>query len=115
MAHPPPPNEAIAELAHALGEEDARELVRMFLNGFEPTVAELSASEREDRRRAAHSLKSSARIVGLMALSRDMGALEDRLSTDEGDVTPQDILAARQHFDAAAPTLRAFAAVKKPA
>jgi HPt (histidine-containing phosphotransfer) domain-containing protein len=105
----PPPNAAIAELAHGLGMDDARELVRMFLDGFEGTIVALSASGREERRRAAHSLKSSARIVGLMTLSRQMAELEDRLSTERGDVLPADISAAREKFEAAAPGLRAFA------
>ncbi|HEX2854185.1 MAG TPA: Hpt domain-containing protein [Opitutaceae bacterium] len=111
MAQPPPPNDAIAELAQGLGEEDARELVRMFLNGFELTLAALSSKDREDRRRAAHSLKSSSRIVGLLALSRQMAELEDRLAKDEGEVVPADVSAARQKFDEIAPVLRAFAGV----
>lgn len=110
MAQTPPPNDAIAELAQGLGEEDARELVRMFLNGFESTMAALSSKDREDRRRAAHSLKSSARIVGLLTLSRQMAELEDRLAREDGDVTPADISGARDKFDQIAPTLRAFAA-----
>lgn len=110
MAHPPPPNDAIAELAHGLGEEDARELVRMFLSGFELTLSALSSKNREDRRRAAHSLKSSSRIVGLLALSRQMAELEDRLSKEAGDVLPTDVSAAREKFDEIAPVLRAFAA-----
>jgi HPt (histidine-containing phosphotransfer) domain-containing protein len=89
--------------------EDARDLVRMFLDGFDSTLAALSAPEREERRRAAHSLKSSARIVGLMTLSRQMGELENRLSTPKGEVSPGDISAAREKFETAAPTLRAFA------
>ena len=64
----------------------------------------------EDRRRAAHSLKSSARIVGLMTLSRQMAELESRLSNPTGDVAPTDITAAQEKFDAVAPTLRAFSA-----
>src|SRR5688500_398432 len=114
MAHPPPPNDAIAELAHGLGDEDARELVRMFLSGFEQTLAALSASSREDRRRAAHSLKSSARIVGLIALSRQMAELEERLFKERGDVGPEDVSAARRKFEEAAPLLRAFADVNGP-
>lgn len=109
MSRPPPPNPAIADLANGLGLEDARDLVRMFLDGFDSTLASLSAKEREERRRAAHSLKSSARIVGLMTLSRQMGELENRLSTPEGDVAPADISTARKNFETAAPTLRAFA------
>lgn len=111
MAHPPPPNDAIAELAQGLGDEDARELVRMFLSGFEPNLAALSSKDREDRRRAAHSLKSSARIVGLLALSRQMAELEDRLASDDGDVMPTDVSAARDKFNEIAPVLRAFSAM----
>ncbi|MEO7415002.1 MAG: Hpt domain-containing protein [Opitutaceae bacterium] len=110
MSHPPPPNASIAELASGLGMEDARDLVRMFVDSFDSMLAALSASRREDRCRAAHSLKSSARIVGLMTLSRQMGELEDRLSGPTGDVSPADILAAREKYEAVAPTLRAFSA-----
>jgi HPt (histidine-containing phosphotransfer) domain-containing protein len=90
--------------------EDARDLVRMFLDGFDSTLAALSAPEPEERRRAAHSLKSSARIVGLMPLSRQMAELENRLSTPQAEVLPADISTAREKFEAAEPTLRAFAA-----
>jgi HPt (histidine-containing phosphotransfer) domain-containing protein len=109
VPRPPPPNAAIADLANGLGMEDARELVRMFLDGFDATLAALSSSDREERKRAAHSLKSSARIVGLMTLSRQMAEVEDRLSKDRGDVTPTDIATARERFEASAATLRAFA------
>ena len=110
MSSPPPPNAAVADLANGLGIEDARDLVRMFLDGFDASLSALSAAQREERRRAAHSLKSSARIVGLMALSRQMAELENRMATPSGDIHPADILAAREKFEAAAPTLRAFSA-----
>jgi HPt (histidine-containing phosphotransfer) domain-containing protein len=110
MLRPPPPNPAIEDLARGVGLEDARDLVRLFLDGFEETMAQLSAKKREERHRAAHSLKSSARLVGLLALSRQMTALEDRLSQTTGDVEPADLHAARAEFAAAEPVLRAFAA-----
>ena len=108
MSHPPPPNPSIAELANGLGIEDARELVRLFLDTFESMLEALSTQRREDRCRAAHSLKSSARIVGLMTLSRQMSELENRLSGPTGDVSPADISAAREKFEEIAPALRAF-------
>jgi HPt (histidine-containing phosphotransfer) domain-containing protein len=109
MPNPPPPNRAIAELVHGLGDEDARELVGMFLKGFDSMLAALAAEDREEQRRAAHSLKSSARIVGLMELAHQMSELETRLARPEGAVTTDDVSAARQNFEEDAATLRAFA------
>jgi HPt (histidine-containing phosphotransfer) domain-containing protein len=109
MPNPPPPNRAIAELVHGLGDEDARELVGMFLKGFDSMLVALAGEDREEQRRAAHSLKSSARIVGLMELSHLMGQLETRLSGAEGAVASADVSTARKKFDEDAPALRAFA------
>jgi HPt (histidine-containing phosphotransfer) domain-containing protein len=106
----PPPNASIAELASGLGLEDARDLVRLFLDSFDETLAALSAKDLTERRRAAHSLKSSARIVGLLGISQQMAELELRLSSPPGDVTPADISAARKEFETVAPALRAFSA-----
>lgn len=105
----PPPNSAIAELVSGLGEEDARELVGMFLKGFEPTLAGLSAADREEQRRAAHSLKSSARIVGLIELSGLMSELEARLGKANGSIAPTDVSSAQKKFNEEAARLRAFA------
>ena len=109
MTPSPPPNAAIAELANGLGDEDARELVGMFLNSFEPTLHALGGPDREEQRRAAHSLKSSARIVGMMELSGLMSELENRLAKPDGAVSPTDIDSARQKFARLAPALLAFA------
>jgi HPt (histidine-containing phosphotransfer) domain-containing protein len=105
----PPPNPAIAELAQGLGLEDARELVGMFLKGFEPTLAGLDSPDREEQRRAAHSLKSSARIVGLLELSHFMEEIEDRLGRASGAVAPGDLAAARKLFAAGSGAMRTFA------
>jgi HPt (histidine-containing phosphotransfer) domain-containing protein len=112
MPLPPAPNEAIAELASGLGDEDARELVSMFLKSFDPTLALLASRDHEEQRRAAHSLKSSSRIVGLMALSRQMAELEERLAQPGGTVVPADFAAARAKFDAAEPAFTAYAAAR---
>ena len=83
----------------------------MFVDTFDSMLAALSAKRREDRCRAAHSLKSSARIVGLVTLSRQMGELEERLTGPTGaDVSPADIAAAQEKFKELAPALRAFSA-----
>ena len=108
MSSVPPPNSAIAELSSTLGEDSARELVVMFLANFPTSLEELQAGERERRRRAAHSLKSSAHIVGADALSRQMAELEARLTQPTGDVTPADLAATVAEFERVAVGLRAY-------
>lgn len=105
----PPPNSAIEELATALGEESARELAEMFLTSFAAVLQDLGAKDREQRKRAAHSLKSSARIVGADLLSSRMAELEARLTNTPGDVTPADISATIEEFERIAVALRAYA------
>lgn len=109
MPHVPPPNSAIAELAEALGEDSARELAEMFLNSFEAVLRDLSSGDHEQRKRAAHSLKSSARIVGADGLSNRMAELEARLTSTKDDVTHEDITATLEEFERIAVSLRAFA------
>jgi HPt (histidine-containing phosphotransfer) domain-containing protein len=109
MSHVPPPNSAIEELASALGEESARELTEMFLTTFEAVLRGLTAGNREERKRAAHSLKSSSRIVGADTLSARMSDLEARLTNTPGDITPEDITATVTEFERISVGLRAYA------
>ena len=109
MPQVPPPNSAIAELVSALGEDSARELAEMFLTSFEAVLRNLNAGDREERKRAAHSLKSSARIVGASALSNRMAELESRLTNTAGDVTPEDLAGTIEEFERIAIPLRAYA------
>ncbi len=102
------PNAAIAELATCLGEEDARELVRMFLRSFEPSLASLDAANQEERRRIVHGVKSSARIVGVLPLSRWMRDLEERLAAGEA-LLDSDLTEAKRLFAEARPALQNFA------
>ena len=104
----------MAELASALGDESARELAEMFLTSFEAVLRDLNAGDREQRRRAAHSLKSSSRIVGASALSSRMSDLEARLTNTTDDVTPEDIVATMADFELIAVLLRAYARQKVP-
>ena len=105
----PPPNSAIAELAASLGEDSARELADMFLTSFAAVLHDLKSADHEERKRAAHSLKSSARIVGASALSGRMAELEARLTHTSGDVTPADLAATVEDFERIAADLRAYA------
>ena len=80
----------------------------MFIESFDAMLEAFSQPRREDRCRAAHSLKSSARIVGLISLSRQMAELENRLAGPTGEVSAADLAAAREKFEEVAPALRAF-------
>ena len=112
MSNLPPPNESLAELASVLGEDNVRTLVTTFLRDFPQSLKELDGGERKNRHRAAHSMKSNARLMGANALSERMAELEARLEKEAGpDVTPADLAAIAAEFETVAGPLRAFAGV----
>ncbi len=109
MPTTPPPNEALAELAAVLGEDNVRTLVRTFLHDFPNSLKELEGGERKNRHRVAHSMKSNSRLMGAYALSDRLSELEARLEPATGpDVTPTDLAALAAEYDAVARPLRAF-------
>ena len=104
-----PPNEALRDLAALLGDTATREIVRMFLDDFPPSIGRIASSGAEDQLRIAHGLKSSALHMGADALSRRMAALEDKLSRLGGQVTPVELAEALADFEAFAGPLRQYA------
>lgn len=108
----PPPNDALAELAGVLGDDNVRTLVRTFLRDFPLSLHELGTSpDRKNRHRVAHSMKSNSRLMGALALSDRMAGLEDRLSQESGaDVNSQDLAAISSDFETIAAPLRVFVA-----
>jgi HPt (histidine-containing phosphotransfer) domain-containing protein len=105
----PPPNDALAELASVLGEDNVRTLVRTFLRDFPASMRELEGGDRKNRHRVAHSMKSNSRLMGAQALSKRMAALEARLEGESGDdITPADLTAIAAEFEQIARPLRAF-------
>ena len=109
MSSRPPPNEALAELASVLGEDNVRTLVRTFLRDFPVSFEELRGGDRKNRHRIAHSMKSNSRLMGARELSEQMAELEDRLSqTDGGDVNEQDLALISARFETIAGPLREF-------
>lgn len=105
-----PPNDALAELAVALGADNVRTLVRTFLREFPISYGQLSGGERQNRHRVAHSMKSNSRLMGAHTLSKHMAELEARLSEpDTGDVTPEDLKSITAEFEAIVGPLRKFA------
>ena len=106
---PPPPTNALAELAAVLGEDNVRTLVRTFLRDFPVSFKQLGGADRPTRHRIAHSLKSNSRLMGALALSQRMAEIELRLSEDNGrDITAEDLKAIAEEFEAAAGPLREF-------
>ncbi len=106
----PPPNPTLAHLASALSEEDARELVRIFLAEF-PTLQEtMSRGDQRACYMAAHSLKSSAQHMGLEALAERAAGLETRLADPGARIEPEDLEGINRDFELQADGLRAFAA-----
>jgi HPt (histidine-containing phosphotransfer) domain-containing protein len=87
------PNERLAALAAVLGEADTRELVQLFLGSFPGLLADLGSADRSRAERAAHSLKSSARQMGLAELAERMADLEARLRADGPLMDPVELQA----------------------
>jgi HPt (histidine-containing phosphotransfer) domain-containing protein len=109
MSTVPAPNEALAELASVLGDDNVRTLVRTFLRDFPLSFKELQGGERKNRHRVAHSLKSNSRLMGAYELSTRMAGLEARLEPETGpDITPDDLAAISVEFESIAGPLRAY-------
>lgn len=105
----PPPNDALAELAAVLGEDNVRTLVRTFLRDFPVAQQGLIGGERSNRLRLAHSMKSNARLMGAIDLSNYCASLEARLSTPDGaDVNDFDRTAIETMYQKIAAPLREF-------
>ncbi|MEY4941784.1 MAG: hypothetical protein RIQ93_3519 [Verrucomicrobiota bacterium] len=109
MPNTPPPTDALVELAAALGEDNVRELVRTFLRDFPISLRDLAGSDRKQRHRTAHNLKSNSHLMGAYLLSERMAALERRLADETaGNVTPDDLAAINAEYAVIAAPLRAF-------
>lgn len=108
MSNVPPPNDALAELAAVLGEDNVRTLVRTFLRDFPTSLRDLGGGDRKQRHRIAHSMKSNSRLMGAMNLSQRMAALEARLESNGDDVSAADLEAITREYEEVAAPLRLF-------
>jgi HPt (histidine-containing phosphotransfer) domain-containing protein len=106
----PPPNPTLAHLAAALSEDDARELVRIFLSEFPALQQTMSRGNQRECYMAAHSLKSSAQHMGLEALAERAANLETRLAEPGARINSADLAGITQDFELQADGLRAFTA-----
>lgn len=109
MTGVPPPNQALADLAALLGEDNVRSLVRTFLREYPSLLRQFVEGDAVTRRRIAHSLKSNTRVIGLASLSGRMAELEARLANPETVIEMAECAEIAGEFEAAALPLRAFA------
>lgn len=103
------PNDRLANLIAVLGNEETRELVRLFLTSAPKLLADIAGSDAERARRAAHSLKSSAQQMGASDISEQARELENRLA--EGGPLPSkpEIALLQARFRSVEKRLRGYA------
>jgi HPt (histidine-containing phosphotransfer) domain-containing protein len=106
---PPPPNLALKDLAFLVGDDAAREIVRLFLHSFPESIQSMGSSGRQDQMRIAHGLKSSALHMGADRLSERIGEIEDKLAQPGEGLVPEDLAAAATEFESFASELRKYA------
>ncbi len=105
----PPPNQALDDLAQLVGDDAAKEIVRLFLDSFPESIRELGTSGRQDQMRIAHGLKSSALHMGAARLSERIGEVETKLAESAGTLGPGDLAATSAEFESFAGALRQYA------
>lgn len=106
---PAPPNLALQDLATLVGNDAAREIVRLFLSSFPEAVRGLGTGSRQEQMRIAHGLRSSALHMGAERLSNLITEIEDKLARPGFVLAPGDLAAAVGEFDAFASDLRKYA------
>ena len=109
MSSSSPPNPALAELLSVIGPANTREIVRTFLHEAPLLVGALTASNRSDRHRAAHSLKSSARLIGADTVAAHAARLEARLAKPTGEISSADLSALAEDLATSSTVLAEFA------
>jgi HPt (histidine-containing phosphotransfer) domain-containing protein len=92
-----------------LGEADTRELLELFLDGIPELLGMVGGADRTEAERAAHSLKSTAKQMGMLDLAEKMAALETRLRGDGPGFSPKEMSALNREVAAASEPLRAWA------
>jgi HPt (histidine-containing phosphotransfer) domain-containing protein len=105
----PPPNLALQDLATLVGDDAAREIVRLFLSNFPEAVRALSTGSRQEQMRIAHGLRSSALHMGADRLSELITRIEDKLAHPGVALAPADLADAVGEFEALAGDLRKYA------
>lgn len=104
----PAPNDRLAGLALILGDDDTRELVRLYLSSVPSLLADIAGADRESSQRAAHSLKSSSDQMGATSLWQQAKALEARIMQGGPLPTPEEMAALNEGYQEAERALRGY-------
>jgi HPt (histidine-containing phosphotransfer) domain-containing protein len=102
------PNERLGSLVEILGEAETRELVRIYLSSVPKLLKEIAGPDRENARRAAHSLKSSSQQMGAAEIAAQALDLEKRLDANGPAVTPLELSLFQARFKKTETMLRPF-------
>jgi HPt (histidine-containing phosphotransfer) domain-containing protein len=102
------PNERLASLIDIVGDAETRELVRIYLGSVPKLLKEISGPDRENARRAAHSLKSSSQQMGAAEIAAQALELEKRLDANGPAVTALEMSLLQARFRKAEAVLRPF-------
>ena len=116
----PPPTPELAEISDIIGLDDTRELARTFLADAPRLIADLDNPAPADAspaspprcRLAAHSLKSTSRLVGAHPLSVLAATLELRLLAAGPMPSATEIEAIRAEFARFSPALVRFSGAR---
>jgi len=104
----PAPNDRLAGLVLILGDEDTRELVRLYLGSVPRLLADLGGGDRASSQRAAHSLKSSSDQMGATGLWQQAKALEARIMGGGALPTAEELAALDAEFRQVDEALRGY-------
>ncbi len=104
----PPPTPELAALSDILGLDEARDLTRTFLADTPRLIADLDSPVADRAMIAAHSLKSTSRIVGANTLSALAATLEVRLLAAGPLPTITETAAIRAEYACVSPMLIRF-------
>jgi HPt (histidine-containing phosphotransfer) domain-containing protein len=102
------PNERLGSLIAILGETETRELVRIYLASVPKLLKEIAGTDRENARRAAHSLKSSSQQMGAAEIAAQALELEKRLDANGPAITPLELSLFQARYKKIETALRPF-------
>ena len=102
------PNERLRSLIEILGDTETRELVRIYLGSVPKLLKEIAGPDRENARRAAHSLKSSSQQMGAAEIAAQALELEKRLDANGPSITPLELSLFQARYKKLETQLRPF-------
>ncbi len=91
-----------------LGDTETRELVRIYLASVPKLLKEIAGADRENARRAAHSLKSSSQQMGAAEIAAQALELEKRLDANGPAVTALELSLFQARYKKMEAVLRPF-------